>query len=274
MTTVTERSDLAHSSVVPTGRFLRNAWYPILWSGDLDPGCTRRPDRSERADPVLSHGCGRARGHRRSLSASLRSAAPRQAGRKRSHSMRLSRGSNSTQPAHVFVIRTVANASRRTRGFVTTRSLRSIASFGSGWDRPHPHAIAFPISRFSTTRRRGHYQKFDSIKMNANYELIMDNLMDLSHTAFLHDGLLGNEATTQSENRHHAGGDHRHRFARAYKHARGEDLRLDVSAGWSPQWIRGIRFAGTLPHRVSLTAPWSKPVASARTQRVSLPYIC
>jgi phenylpropionate dioxygenase-like ring-hydroxylating dioxygenase large terminal subunit len=32
--------------------------------------------------------------------------------------------------------------------------------------------------------------------MAANYELITDNLMDLSHTAFLHDGLLGNDSMT------------------------------------------------------------------------------
>jgi phenylpropionate dioxygenase-like ring-hydroxylating dioxygenase large terminal subunit len=31
----------------------------------------------------------------------------------------------------------------------------------------------------------------DSILVRANYELIVDNLLDLSHTAFLHDGLLG-----------------------------------------------------------------------------------
>jgi phenylpropionate dioxygenase-like ring-hydroxylating dioxygenase large terminal subunit len=43
----------------------------------------------------------------------------------------------------------------------------------------------------------GTLTKFDSITMAANYELIVDNLMDLSHTAFLHDGLLGNAAMTR-----------------------------------------------------------------------------
>jgi phenylpropionate dioxygenase-like ring-hydroxylating dioxygenase large terminal subunit len=42
----------------------------------------------------------------------------------------------------------------------------------------------------------GTQTKFDSITMAANYELIIDNLMDLSHTAFLHEGLLGNDAMT------------------------------------------------------------------------------
>ena len=35
----------------------------------------------------------------------------------------------------------------------------------------------------------------DWIKMDASYELVVDNLMDLSHTAFLHEGILGNETT-------------------------------------------------------------------------------
>ncbi|OXR50720.1 vanillate monooxygenase [Pusillimonas sp. T2] len=39
----------------------------------------------------------------------------------------------------------------------------------------------------------------DWMKMEAGFELVVDNLMDLSHTSFLHDGLLGNEATIKSD---------------------------------------------------------------------------
>lgn len=39
----------------------------------------------------------------------------------------------------------------------------------------------------------------DWIVMEASYELVVDNLMDLSHTAFLHDGLLGNSGTLKSD---------------------------------------------------------------------------
>ena len=35
----------------------------------------------------------------------------------------------------------------------------------------------------------------DTITMEANYRYIVDNLMDLSHASFLHDGVLGNEET-------------------------------------------------------------------------------
>ena len=44
-----------------------------------------------------------------------------------------------------------------------------------------------------------HTTKRDSIMIKANVELIIDNLLDLSHTSFLHEGLLGNADTVESE---------------------------------------------------------------------------
>lgn len=41
----------------------------------------------------------------------------------------------------------------------------------------------------------GHTTKRDYIAMKANYRLIIDNLLDLSHVSFLHDGILGNAET-------------------------------------------------------------------------------
>ncbi len=44
-----------------------------------------------------------------------------------------------------------------------------------------------------------HLTKLDSINVKANYELVVDNLLDVSHTSYLHDGLLGNKDTVESE---------------------------------------------------------------------------
>lgn len=44
-----------------------------------------------------------------------------------------------------------------------------------------------------------HTTKRDKITIKANVELIIDNLLDLSHTAFLHEGVLGNADTVNSE---------------------------------------------------------------------------
>ncbi len=44
-----------------------------------------------------------------------------------------------------------------------------------------------------------HTTKRDSIVIRANYQLVIDNLLDLSHTSFLHEGILGNADTVESE---------------------------------------------------------------------------
>jgi phenylpropionate dioxygenase-like ring-hydroxylating dioxygenase large terminal subunit len=44
-----------------------------------------------------------------------------------------------------------------------------------------------------------HTTKRDSIVIKANYQLVIDNLLDLSHTSYLHEGILGNADTVDSE---------------------------------------------------------------------------
>jgi phenylpropionate dioxygenase-like ring-hydroxylating dioxygenase large terminal subunit len=44
-----------------------------------------------------------------------------------------------------------------------------------------------------------HTTKRDKMTIRANYELIVDNLLDLSHTCYLHDGILGNSDTVESD---------------------------------------------------------------------------
>jgi vanillate O-demethylase monooxygenase subunit len=41
--------------------------------------------------------------------------------------------------------------------------------------------------------------KRDHITIRANYQLVIDNLLDLSHTSYLHEGILGNADTVESE---------------------------------------------------------------------------
>lgn len=44
-----------------------------------------------------------------------------------------------------------------------------------------------------------HATKRDKMMIKANYELIIDNLLDLSHTSYLHEGILGNSETVESD---------------------------------------------------------------------------
>src|SRR3979490_1772251 len=43
-----------------------------------------------------------------------------------------------------------------------------------------------------------HTTKRDRITIRANYELIIDNLLDLSPGSFLHEGILGNSETAEA----------------------------------------------------------------------------
>jgi len=53
-------------------------------------------------------------------------------------------------------------------------------------------AVLDNVPELYTTKR-------DSITIRANYQLIIDNLLDLSHTSYLHEGILGNADTVEAE---------------------------------------------------------------------------
>jgi phenylpropionate dioxygenase-like ring-hydroxylating dioxygenase large terminal subunit len=57
------------------------------------------------------------------------------------------------------------------------------------------------IPNFSMLDENSEHQvsRRDWLMMDANYELITDNLLDLSHTAFLHDGILGSAETIKAD---------------------------------------------------------------------------
>jgi vanillate O-demethylase monooxygenase subunit len=65
-------------------------------------------------------------------------------------------------------------------------------------DQPADHA---KVPDFSVTDNVPplHTTKLDKIMVKANYELVVDNLLDLSHTSYLHAGILGNADTVESE---------------------------------------------------------------------------
>ena len=53
-------------------------------------------------------------------------------------------------------------------------------------------AVLDNVPELYTTKR-------DSIVIKANFQLVIDNLLDLSHTSYLHEGVLGNADTVESE---------------------------------------------------------------------------
>lgn len=63
-------------------------------------------------------------------------------------------------------------------------------------DQPADPAL---VPDFSVLDRGLPGTKFDVLTMQADYQLITDNLLDLSHVSFLHRGLLGNQETENAE---------------------------------------------------------------------------
>jgi phenylpropionate dioxygenase-like ring-hydroxylating dioxygenase large terminal subunit len=184
------------TTVAPTGRFLRNTWYPIMWSSDLSPDALvprvaleepivffRRDDGTPAAiADICSHRF-----------------APLHLG-KRCAGDRIRCGYHGLEfDATGACVRNPYGEGRipaesSVRAYPVIER-HAIIWLWMGSRTPDPAAI--PDFSIFDNPAPGTLTKFDSITMAANYELITDNLMDLSHTAFLHDGLLGNDSMTQ-----------------------------------------------------------------------------
>jgi phenylpropionate dioxygenase-like ring-hydroxylating dioxygenase large terminal subunit len=186
------------STVAPTGKFLRNTWYPILWSSDLaaegligrtvleEPIVFFRKD--DGAPAAISDMCP----HR---------FAPLHLGKRRPgdrirclyHGLEFdATGACAFNP----------HGDGRIPHNSTVRSYPMIEKHKILWlwmGHRAPDPALIPDFSIFDTDDEGVLTKFDYITMAANYELITDNLMDLSHTAFLHEGLLGNEFSVRGE---------------------------------------------------------------------------
>jgi phenylpropionate dioxygenase-like ring-hydroxylating dioxygenase large terminal subunit len=62
-----------------------------------------------------------------------------------------------------------------------------------------PDATLIPDYSHLDPGAEGVVSKRDWMEMAVDYQLMIDNLLDLSHAAFLHRGLLGNDGTAQAE---------------------------------------------------------------------------
>jgi phenylpropionate dioxygenase-like ring-hydroxylating dioxygenase large terminal subunit len=186
------------TSVAPTGRFLRNTWYPILWSADLAADALvgrvaldepivffRRDDGTPAAiADVCSHRFAPLHLGKRCAGDRIRCGY---------HGLEFDASGACVRNPHGDG-RIPAGSSIRAYPLVERHQ---IIWLWMGTRTPDPATI--PDFSIFDNPAPGTLTKFDGITMAANYELIVDNLMDLSHTAFLHDGLLGNDAMTHGD---------------------------------------------------------------------------
>jgi vanillate O-demethylase monooxygenase subunit len=185
------------STVVPTGRFLRNIWYPVLWSSDVEPGAL--VDRVVLGEPIVFF--------RRDdgTPAAIADVCPH-----RFAPLHLGKhcGDRIRCGYHGLEFDGSGRCVRNPHGDgkipvgAAVRSYPVVEKHKILWIWPgshEPDATRIPDFSVFDDPLPGTQTKFDSIVLGANYELIVDNHMDLSHTAFLHEGLLGNEAQAKGK---------------------------------------------------------------------------
>ncbi len=180
------------------GRFLRNTWYVAMWSADLEPG--RLVART-----LLNEALVFFRNARGAAIAMADRCPHRLAPLSRGellddgtvkcgyHGLRFNEhGSCVYNPHGNHVIPPAAVAD--TYPVVEKHSLIWI---WLGNEVPRPEDI--PDFSVLDSADPAMVSKRDFLTMSSGYEIISDNLMDLSHVCFLHDGLLGNEQAIEAE---------------------------------------------------------------------------
>jgi len=186
------------SPVHPQGRFLRNIWYMGLWSTDLGPAAL--VDRIIVGEPILfmRDDDGRAAAIRDICShrfAPLHLGKRCAGGRVRCLYHGMTFDTSGACVDNPFGDRRVAhNAALRSYPVVEKHG---IVWIWMGTKTPDPSLI--PDYSVIDRAAPGTLTKFDYLHFTVNYELIVDNLLDLSHTAFLHEGILGNPEQTRAK---------------------------------------------------------------------------
>jgi vanillate O-demethylase monooxygenase subunit len=181
-----------------SGRYLRNAWYVAAWSDDLADG--QLLGRTILREPVVLYR--KANGH----AVALQDRCPHRFAPL--HMGKIVKDDVVQCPYHGLEFDSsgacVLNPHgtknipprARVRSYPVTERHKAIWIWMG--DQPADPAKVPDFSVLDNVPAL-HATKRDRITIRANYELIIDNLLDLSHTSYLHDGILGNADTVESE---------------------------------------------------------------------------
>jgi phenylpropionate dioxygenase-like ring-hydroxylating dioxygenase large terminal subunit len=185
------------SPVHRQGRYLRNIWYMALWSTDLGPEAL--VDRVILNQPILfvRDDDGRPAALRdicahRFAPLHLGTRCPGGTIRCRYHGLEYD--TNGTCVKNPFGDHRIPQRADVRRYPVLEK--HGIVWIWMGTQTPDPALV--PDYSVIDRAGPGELTKFDYLHFTTNYELIVDNLLDLSHTAFLHEGLLGNPEQTRA----------------------------------------------------------------------------
>ena len=181
-----------------SGTYLHNAWYVAMWSDDLAEG--QLHGLTILNEPVVIY---------RMADGKVAALADRCAHRFAPLSMGKIVGNDRVQcPYHGLEYNTSGMCVLNPHGDKRIPSRAKVKSYPvtekhkAIWiwmgDKPADHS-KIPDFGVMDNQPALHRTKLDKIMVKANYELVVDNLLDLSHTSYLHEGILGNADTVQSE---------------------------------------------------------------------------
>lgn len=181
----------------PASRFLRNAWYVAMWSEELSGGSL--VPRTIVGEPVVvwrgADGVVAVTDRCPHRFAPLHRGSVLPDGRLRCGYHGLEFDASGVCVRNPYGNHHVPPAAR-------VRSYPVIEKHGLVWIWMGERAAdpaAIPDFSILDGVPEDHVAKRDAIRVAASYELVSDNLLDLSHTSFLHDGILGNAEMIDSE---------------------------------------------------------------------------
>jgi vanillate O-demethylase monooxygenase subunit len=181
-----------------SGTWLRNAWYVAAWSDDLADG--QLLGRTILKQRIVFY--------RKSNGdvAALHDICPHRFAPL--HMGKLIPGDGVRCPYHGLEFDPTGTCTRNPHGAGNIPARANIRSYPvmekhkAIWvwmgDRPADSAKVPDFSVLDNVPQM-HATRRDRITIKANYELVIDNLLDLSHTSYLHEGTLGNQDTVESE---------------------------------------------------------------------------
>jgi phenylpropionate dioxygenase-like ring-hydroxylating dioxygenase large terminal subunit len=180
-----------------SGTYLRNAWYVAAWSDDLQE--RQLLSRTILKEPVVLYR--KADGH----VAALQDRCPHRFAPL--HMGKVVNGDRVQCPYHGLEFDAAGACALNPHGEnipsrLRVRSYPVTEKHKAIWiwmGERAPDLAKVPDFSVLDNVPEAHATKRDRITIRANYELIIDNLLDLSHTCFLHEGILGNAETVDAE---------------------------------------------------------------------------
>lgn len=188
----------AASPVHSTDLFIRNAWYVAMWSSDLEPG--KLVARTLLNEALVFY---------RKADGSVAAMSDRCSHRFAPLSMGKLVGGDRVQCIyHGLEFAPDGKCVKNPHGncmippganikAYTVVERHTLLWIWMGDRTPDPSKI--PDYGCLDNRPALHITKPGYVKVNANYELVVDNLLDLSHTSYVHAGVLGTSDTVEAE---------------------------------------------------------------------------